>query len=136
MKYVILILVLLTSCHSIKNTATTTLSIDSTYWNTSMTQSIHEDIQDKIQMSIIVEKKELDTTTGNLRIKEATRYNINGERRVRTEAESTDTILQQTKRERENRTNKSVEIAYQPRPPDVGFWVVLIVIAILTIKKI
>lgn len=134
MKYIVLLLLILASCRSAKVEETMTLSIDSTYWRTSLAQLTHADIQDRLQMTAIVETMRPDTT-GNLRLTESTKYTVKAERDINYNEEREDTV--EHKEESTNNTEgmKNTK-GRSDKPPNVDFiFVGIIAIIIIYILR-
>lgn len=90
MKIVVLLL-LLVSCNHTKVTEST--SVDSTYLYATAKQFDISDMNESVKLSVVVEKMVPDTTTGDMRVKEAKRITVTKERQVVENSVSGDTTL-------------------------------------------
>lgn len=90
---IIVLLLLLVSCNHSKVTESTSLSVDSTYLYATAKQFDISDINESVKLSVVVEKMVPDTTTGDMRVKEAKRITVTKERQVVENNVSGDTTL-------------------------------------------
>lgn len=132
MRYIIILLILLASCHSARIEETKNIEIDSTFWKTSLMQLTHADIQDKVKVSVVVEKM-LPDSTGALHVTEKTAYSLNQEHNIVYTEERKDTVEHKETSAKES--NEEIKEMSPDKPPDDELIIIVLFVIILFIWK-
>ena len=135
MKIVVLLL-LLVSCNHTKVTESTSLSVDSTYLYATAKQFDISDINESVKLSVVVEKMVPDTTTGDMRVKEAKRITVTKERQVEETSVSGDTTLCLAQSTTQDNVFKEDRFEHNRDPP-IGLYIFIgILVVIFFLKKL
>lgn len=131
---IIVLLLLLVSCNHTKVTESTSLSVDSTYLYATAKQFDISDINESVKLSVVVEKMVPDTTTGDMRVKEAKLITVTKERQVVENSVSGDTTLffaQSTNQENVSKEDRSEH----NRDPPFGLCIFIGILLVLFFLK-
>ena len=135
MKIVVLLL-LLVSCNHTKVTESTSLSVDSTYLYATAKQFDISDINESVKLSVVVEKMVPDTTTGDMRVKEAKRITVTKERQVEETSVSGDTTLCLAQSTTQDNVFKEDRSEHKRDPPFELYIFIGILVVIFFLKKL
>lgn len=131
MKILFLIILVLTSCASIKKVDKTAVEVDSTVWRTSLEHFTLDNISEKIDWQVTVTNLVPDSM-GNMEVKTTTNYSIKGTRKV----EETQEKRIEGGGGREQKVDIDVAttaIAEHPPNSPKHWWFLLIVIIVIII---
>lgn len=133
---IVFLLLLLVSCNHTKVTESTSLSVDSTYLYATAKQFDISDINESVKLSVVVEKMVPDTTTGDMRVKEAKRITVTKERQVVENSVSGDTTLCFTQSTTQDDVFKEDRSEHNHDPPFELYVFIGILVVLFFLKKL